>query len=74
MRQTITGEVEDRPQEHGTEPGATRGTGCGTSRDMERNDHSLPVIASPLDAVGAVDAAPPCAARMTVTDWLRNRC
>ena len=38
VRQTIAGEMEDRPQENGGESGAAGSTGCCASRDMERDD------------------------------------
>jgi hypothetical protein len=40
--QTIACEMEDRSQQDRGEPRPTRGTGCRTRRDVERNNHGLP--------------------------------
>jgi hypothetical protein len=39
--ETIAGEMEDGSEEDRSEPGPARCTGCGTRRDMERNNHGL---------------------------------
>lgn len=39
MWQTIASEMKNRSEQNRGEPGAAHGTGCGTRRDMQRNNH-----------------------------------
>jgi hypothetical protein len=43
--QSVTGKVEDRSDNEGSDPRTGRGAGCGARGDVKRNDHSLLVLA-----------------------------